>query len=98
MAPGVLSGADVALTDELNIRCLSASVFATGYSEHLPFSRAITLAEELDNIVSVPLTYRNKIRSLFCQFGFYYYHEFIIFGPYYFKNVISIASSHVKRD
>jgi hypothetical protein len=98
IASGALSGADVALTDEPNARCPSASVFATGYSEYLSFLRAIILAEKLDNTVSVPLIYRNEIRSLFCQFGFYYYHESTVFGFYYFKDVTSIASNHIKRD
>jgi hypothetical protein len=66
MAPGALSDTDVTLTDESNTKYPSASVFATGYNEHFPFPRAITLAEKLDNTVSVSLTHRNKIRSLFC--------------------------------
>ena len=39
MAPGASFGADVVLTAERSTGCLSASVFATGHSEHFSFSR-----------------------------------------------------------
>jgi hypothetical protein len=75
-----------------------ASIFVTGYGEHLSTFQPATPAKKLDRNDSMPSVYRKVRPSLSRQFRFCCHHESAVFGTCYLRDVTPTASCHVKGD